>query len=178
MKKASIIIIALTAILASAFTILQPVNYKVKEEGYNVSFKGGKVEGIFKGLKASILFDELAPETSKIIATIDATTLETGSGMMNKHAKAENALNVKAYTVIGFESISISGKSGVYEALGKLTLKGVTKEVKLPFTLEHKGAESLFKGKLNIAPKDYNITRMGTPDVLEIDLIIPVTKAN
>ena len=170
-------IIAISSILIiSAFTIIQPINYKVKEGSYSVDFKGGKVKGVMTGLKASIVFNENSLETSKIVARIDATTINTGSGMMDKHTKSESALNTKAYSVIGFESISIIGKGGFYEALGKLTIKDVIKEVKLPFTFEHKGDDFLLKGKFSFVPKDFNITRMGTPDLLEIDLIIPITK--
>lgn len=176
MKTLTIITATASVLLASAFTMYQSVNYKVKDDAYAITFKGGRVEGRFKGLKASILFNESSPETSKIVATIDATSIETGNSLRDKHAKSENGLNAKVFSLIGFESTSITGKSGVYEAQGKLTLKGTTKIVKLPFTFEHKGTESLFKGKLTIVPNDYNITKAGTPDVVEIDLTIPVTK--
>lgn len=176
MKTLTIITATASVLLASAFTMYQSVNYKVKDDAYAITFKGGRVEGTFKGLKASILFNESSPETSKIVATIDATSIETGNSLRDKHAKSENGLNANVFSLIGFESTSVSGKSGVYEAQGKLTLKGITKIVKLPFTFEHKGTESLFKGKLTIVPNDYNITKAGTPDVVEIDLTIPVTK--
>lgn len=128
------------------------------------------------GLKASIHFNEDSPETSKIVATVDATTINTGNGLFNKHAKAENALNTKAFSIIGFESTAIIGKDGTYEAIGKLTLKDVTKEIKLPFTFERKGEDFLFKGKFSIVPEDFHITKMGTPDLIEITLTIPVAK--
>ncbi len=38
--------------------------------------------------------------------------------------------------MITFESTSISKKENEYEAIGKLTIKGVSKEIKLPFTVE------------------------------------------
>ena len=169
------ILITLSVTLVSAFTLMQSINYKVKDGEYAVTFKGGKVDGVMSGLKASIHFNESSPETSKIIATVDATTINTGNGLMNKHAKAENALNTSAFSIIGFESTSITGKNGSYTAIGKLTLKDVTKEIKLPFTFEHKGAESLFKGTFTIVPEDFHVTKMGKPDLLEIILTIPVT---
>ena len=174
MKTLTIIAVTTFVLLTSAFTLYQSVNYTVKQDACKITFKGGRVEGTFKGLKARILFNELSPETSKIIATIDATSLETGNSLRDKHAKSENGLNANIFSLIGFESTSVSGKAGVYEAQGKLTLKGITKAVKLPFTFEHKGAESLFKGKITIIPNDYNVTKAGTPDVVEIDLVIPV----
>ena len=167
---------AFIVLLASAFTVADSVNWKVKEDAYALTFKGGKIDGSIKGLKASILFDEANPEKSKISTTLDVNTVNTGNGMMNKHAQSESALDVKNFPTISFESTSVSGKNGSYTAVGKLTMKGVTKEVSLPFTYENKGATALFKGKFSIAPKEYNITRTGTPDVLEIEITVPVTK--
>jgi polyisoprenoid-binding protein YceI len=167
---------ATAVLIASAFTVIQSTNWKLKEEAYSVTFKGGKVEGVIKGLKTSITFDEAKPENSKIIATLDVNTINTGNGMMNKHAKSEDGLDAKKFPSINFESLSVTGKNGKYSANGKLTIKGVTKEINLPFTFENKGLESLFKGKFNIKPKDFNITRGGTPEALEIEITAPVTK--
>lgn len=167
---------AFAVLIISAFTVLQSTNWKLKEEAYSVTFKGGKVEGIMKGLKTSITFDEAKPEDSKITASLDVNTINTGNGMMNKHAKSEDGLDAKKFPSINFESLSVTGKSGKYNAIGKLTIKGVTRQINLPFTFESKGLESLFKGKFNIKPKDFNINRGGTPEVLEIEITAPVTK--
>jgi polyisoprenoid-binding protein YceI len=66
-------------------------------------------------------------------------------------------------------------KGASYETIGKLTLEGVTKTVVLPFTVTTNGQDAVFKGKFSIATKDYNVTRMGTPEVVEINLKVPAT---
>jgi polyisoprenoid-binding protein YceI len=176
MKKAALVLGVVIVLANSAFTVMELVNWKIKESAYTISFKGGKVEGTLKGLKATILFDDASPEKSKISALIDVSTLSTGKGMMDSHAKSESALDAERYNFISFESASVSKVAADYEAKGKLTIKGVAKEVTLPFTYENKGAEAVFNGKLSIVPKDYGITRMGTPDKLDIEISIPVTK--
>jgi polyisoprenoid-binding protein YceI len=176
MKNMKLTFGALIILVASAFTIVDSVNWKVQEDAYAVTFKGGKVEGSIKRLKASILFDQANPEKSKITTSLEVNTINTGNGMMNKHAQSESALDVKNFPSINFESVSVSGKNGNYTAVGKLTIKGVTKEISLPFTFEDKGASALFKGKFSIVPKEYNITKSGTPDTLEIEITVPVTK--
>ena len=171
MKNIKLLLGATTILVASAFTVIESVNWKIKED-YSVKFDGGKVHGTMKGLTATISFDEASPEKSKITASIDAKTVNTGNGMMNKHAESEDALNTDKYPVITFTSKSVAKKGDAYEATGDLTMKGVTKEVKLPFTF----SKDVFNGKFKIAPKEFNITRGGTPDALEIELNIPVTK--
>ena len=165
------LVVATTVLFASAFTVIQSVNWKVKEN-YSVKFTGKKVDGIFKGLKADIQFNENDLGKSKISAKIDATTANTGSGMMNKHAKSEDGINAAKFPTINFESNSIKKTASGFEATGKLTLKGVTKDIKLPFTF----LNETFTGKFTVAPKEYGVTRGGTPDEITIELNIPVTK--
>ena len=176
MKSIKLALGALTVLIASAFTAIQSTNWKLKGDAYSVTFKGKKVDGVIKGLKTNISFDEAKPENAKITASLDVNTINTGNGMKNKHAKSEDALDAKKFPTINFESVSVTGKGGTYVAIGKLTIKGVTKEISLPFTFENKGAESEFKGKFTITPKDYTITKDGTPETLEIEITTPVTK--
>ncbi len=171
MKNIKLLLGATTILVASAFTVIESVNWKIKDD-YSVKFDGGKVHGIMKGLTATISFDQASPEKSKITASIDAKTINTGNGMMNKHAEESEALDTGKYPVITFVSTAIAKKGDAYEATGNLTLKGVTKEVKFPFTF----SKDVFNGKFTIAPKEFNITRGGTPESLDIELNIPVTK--
>ncbi len=158
----------------SAFTISDAINWKVKENSYSIKFNGKKVNGAFNGLKANIIFDEATPANSKISATIDASSANTGNETKDKHVG--QGLEADKYPTIKFESISVSKKGAAFEAIGKLTIKDVTKEIVLPFTFENKGAEGVFLGKFSIVPKDYNVTKNGTPEVIEIELIVSVVK--
>jgi polyisoprenoid-binding protein YceI len=176
MKSIKITLFAVTALISSAFTILSSTNWIVKEDAYKVTFKGPKAEGIFKGLKATIVFDETNLEKSKFLASIDVNTINTGNGMKNKHAKSEDALNAKQFPNIVFESTSIVKKGNGYEAIGKLTIKGVARDMLLPFTFENKGNEGVFNGNFYVFSKDFNIKRTGTPEKVEINLMIPVKK--
>lgn len=176
MKSIKIIVVAVAALLASAFTIAESITWTVKEDAYKVTFKGPKAEGIFKGLKANIVFDENNLGKSKFSASIDVNTINTGNGMKNKHAKSEDALNAKQFPNITFESTSIVKKGNGYEAIGKLTIKGVARDMVLPFTFENKGNEGVFNGSFFVLSKDFNIKRMGAPEKVDINLMIPVKK--
>jgi polyisoprenoid-binding protein YceI len=179
MKKMKIFLNALTLFAILAFTITQRVTWKVKDD-YKVKFNGGT----FKGLKALILFNENSPENSRITASIDARTINTGNRLTDEHAKDRQALDVENFPLITFVSTSIRKNATGYEATGNLTLKGLTKEVKLPFVFDsNKASEKFpfvpketFRGVLSITPKDFNITRAGVPDQVSIELLIPVTK--
>ena len=181
MNKLKLLIASVIILLASSFTVLLTVNWKIKKE-YSVKCSIGKDGSTFTGLNAVILFDEENPERSKITASIDATTINTGNNEMNAHAK--EALNTALFPVITFVSTSITKTISGYEAIGNLTLKGITKTIKFPFYFDSKKTLALFpfipketfNGSFTIFPKDFSITRKGTPDQVTISITIPVTK--
>ncbi len=151
-------------------------NWKVKE-GYIVKvFRNDQIEYpiFFKGLQAALMFDEKNPESSKLFASIDASTIESGNNEMNAHAKEKSVLDAQVFPIITFESTSIKRTDAGYEALGKLNMKGITKEIKLPFIFRN----DTFSGKFEIGAKDFEITREGASPSgqIKIELIIPVTK--
>lgn len=160
---------------ASAFKVASNVtSWKVKEDAYSVKFTSKKFDGTFKGLKSELLFDENNLAASKLIATIDANTINTGNGMRNGHAK--NGLDAQTFKIVKFESISISKTASGYEANGNLTIKDVTKEIKIPFTFTKNAEGGVFAGTFSVKPAEYNVTKGGTPDVLDFQLNVPVTK--
>lgn len=174
MKNNRYFLILLISLSLSAFAAVSLTNYTVKEGKYSVKFTSKKIDGSFDGLKANIQFDKAHPELSRISASIDATTLSTGFFLKTNHAK--DALGVDKYPTIEFTSTAISrGESG-YVAVGKLNLKGTTRNVSIFFTFDEKGNEGTFRGKFTVLTKEFNITRSGTPEKVDIDLIVSVTR--
>lgn len=168
-------ILSTLAIFSLAFSVLSLADWKLKEDTYSIQFKGSKVDGFLKGLKTTLVFDVNHLENSKLDATIDANTINTGNWLKDKHAKSEDALDVEHFPIIKFESTKITSISEGFNAVGQLTLKGITKTIDLPFSFLNKGNEAVFKGRIKLSPKDYNITRNGTPENIEVEILVPVT---
>jgi polyisoprenoid-binding protein YceI len=175
MNKVKLLIGTLTIFLASAFSVIVSIDWKVKDDYSVKAYATDKVQGYgisFKGLKSTISFDEENPEKSKISASIDATSIDTGNDGMTAHAKEAEALNTNKFPIINFDSKTITKTITGYEATGDLTIKGITKEIKFPFVF----VQEIFRGVFTITPKDFNLTRDGVPEKMTIELIIPVTK--
>lgn len=175
MKK--LIYPALIAIVisTSAFTVVNnATSWSVKADAYSVKFTSSKMEGSFKGLKSELFFDENNLAASKLSASIDANTVNTGNGMRNKHAK--QGLDAKTFQTVKFVSSAITKTANGYEAAGNLTIKDVTKQIKIPFTFTKNAEGGVFAGTFSVKPAEYNVTKGGTPEVLDFQLNIPVTK--
>jgi polyisoprenoid-binding protein YceI len=139
----------------------------------------GTVNGSFTGLKATIKFDENDLPGSAVQASIDPTTVSTGSGLRDRHLKNEEEwFNPTKYPAISFKSQKIEKGTGGYKAIGDLTMKGVTKPTEIPFTFTPNGGTGVFKGQFTIKREDFNIGKPGgsVGDIITINLEVPVKK--
>lgn len=98
---------------------------------------GGEFEGRFHRFSPTILFDPADLAGSRFSVAIDAASAETGEQDRDNTLKGKDFFAVEQWPSARFESTSFraSGNGG-YEATGRLTLRGVTREVRLPFTFK------------------------------------------
>lgn len=137
-----------------------PVTWKVNK--YEVTFKiknaGLTVDGSFTGLTADIKFDSRDITSCFIEAGIDVNTINTGITMRNNHLKEEEYFNATKYPRIILQSVSFTKENdGTFKGLFKLTMKGITKTVSIPFSYTETGNEATFKGSFSINRRDYNV---------------------
>jgi polyisoprenoid-binding protein YceI len=138
MKKRMLLLAALLAATslaraADTYTIDNvhtSANFAVKHLGLST------VHGRFTEVSGTILFDGKAPENSSVTAVIKAASVNTDNAMRDQDLNSDNFFNTAKYPEIRFQSTSIKKVSGdQYIAVGKLTIRDVTKEVEIPFTL-------------------------------------------
>jgi len=90
------------------------------------------VRGRFQALNGTVEFDPAKPEATRIVAEIDAATIDTEHEKRDTHLKSPEFFDVATHPKITFASkrVKALGK-GRYELVGDLTIRGVTKEVVL-----------------------------------------------
>jgi polyisoprenoid-binding protein YceI len=104
----------------------------INSETSYVTFKIGNmglssVDGTFKGMKGTVIFDKNNLSTSSFDVTIDPASVDTNKAKRDTHLKEEDFFDVENYLSISFVSTQISKTSEGYLAKGDLTLLGVTK---------------------------------------------------
>lgn len=99
----------------------------------------------FSRIDASFSYDPASPSASKISATIDPTSIDTGSDAFNKElGQGAPWLNGTAYPKITFASTAVSpAADGKGTVTGDLTFLGVTKPVVLNVTWNGVGSGML-----------------------------------
>jgi polyisoprenoid-binding protein YceI len=94
------------------------------------------VEGRFKDFKGTIHFDEKDVTKSSVEFTAKVESIDTGVEPRNKHLRTADFFDVEKYPEMTFKSTRVERKGkDAYVLHGDLTLKGVTKQVALPFTV-------------------------------------------
>lgn len=176
MKQLSFAVLVGATMLLSAFTTIKSIEWQITE-GYFIKFKGTDAEGIFKTMAGDISFDENDLSSSKFSVTVDVSSINTGNGMKNKHAKSDKWFDATKYPSITFISSKISKSTEGYQVEGTLEMHGVKKQISIPFTF---GSNS-FKGSFNVNRMDFGVGTMEgmskkVSNEIALDISVPVTK--
>jgi len=160
MRKILGLVLAMVAICGSA---LAADEYKIDTKHSSVGFSVthmvvSTVNGRFNDYDGTILFDEKDPGKSSVNVTIKSASINTDNTGRDTHLKSADFLDAQNHPEITFQSKSVEKKGDSYVAHGTLTIRGVAKNVDMPFEL--KGPVDMGKTKLMGAHASLTINRM------------------
>lgn len=119
---------------------------------------GAAFSGKFGRWEAQISFDPANPAAGHALVSIDMASAATGDAQKDEALPQADWFNVKAFPQAKFEAKSFKALGGDrYEAAASLTIKGVSKDVVLPFTLQVSGDQAHMLGHLDIERGDYKV---------------------
>lgn len=105
--------------------------------GFIAQQQGSPVAGSFDAFEAEIVFDKDDLENSRIHVGIDATSITTGHSDRDQTLNSPSFFDTKQWPDAAFESDDITAADEEqYEAAGTLTIRDITKDVVLTFTLD------------------------------------------
>lgn len=93
------------------------------------------VEGRFKDYTGTIRYDDKDITKSSVEFTAKVESIDTGVEARDKHLRSADFFEVEKYPEMSFKSSRVERKGKEFVLHGDLTLKGVTKQVALPFTI-------------------------------------------
>jgi polyisoprenoid-binding protein YceI len=143
------------------------------------------VDGTFTKVSGSATIDDDDLSKSRVTATIETNSIDTGISMRDDDLKSSNFLDVATYPTMTFQSTKI-WKTGDATAkmTGNLTLHGVTKEVTFDVkdpapTVDQSGARRTAEATTTISRKEFGITAdpVAIGDDVAITLEIQFVKA-
>lgn len=108
---------------------------------------GVSVEGRFKKFDAQLAFDPAKLDTSKINFTVDLASATLGAPESDAELPKPTWFNVPQFPKASFQSSSIKSLgAGKYDVAGKLSIKGISRDVTVPVVLTQNGATTVATG--------------------------------
>jgi polyisoprenoid-binding protein YceI len=120
---------------------------------------GAQNKGTFK--KYTVTLDVAGDKAEKLDVVIDMTSLDTGDKERDDTLRGADLFNVAKNPQARFTSAQITKTAAGYDAVGKLTLRGVSKDVHVPFTLrmatEQGKSVGYLEGKTTVKRLDFGV---------------------
>lgn len=130
---------ALAAIAALATAGMAADKYAVDPSHSSVGFAVkhmvvSKVKGYFNDYAVNIVYDDKDITKSSVEVAIKMASIDTKAAKRDEHLRSPDFFDAAKYPEITFKSKRIEKSGEGYVAVGDLTMRGVTKEIQLPFT--------------------------------------------
>lgn len=144
------IVLVSTSFLAQSQTI-NTADSKVEFEVSN--FKFNTVEGSLSDLNGTVKFNKNAANEAYFKVCVPVNTIQTGIEKRDEHLLTADFFDADNYPNLCFESQSVTQTASGYLAKGILTIRGVSKQIELPFKVQN----NALVGSFTINRFDYNV---------------------
>lgn len=188
---------ALVCLTTTAVAATQTFDFKDPKGVNNAVFKLDApleaINGSANGISGAVTFDPANPAATKGKIVVATSSLHVGNPTMKEHLHSDQWMNVAKFPELTFEAkelknVKTSGDVTTADAVGTLTIKGVSKEVTVPVKLTYlkdklgqrvpnqKGDLLVIRASFNIKRSDFGINP-GAPqekvsDPIELTLSI------
>jgi polyisoprenoid-binding protein YceI len=149
-----------------------PPDSKIEWVGAKVT---GKHDGAFGSFSGTITVPEGKPENGNVTAEIDIASISSDNEKLTGHLKSGDFFEVEKFPKGRFTSTSIKagGDQGrTHTVTGNLELRGVTKSVTFPATINVANDAVKVDAEFAINRKDWGIVYAGKPDDLIRDDVV------
>ena len=121
--------------MATTTTAPVTVTWKLDPAHSSAEFKVkhmmiSNVKGTFSGLSGTLTEDTADPARSRIEASVDISTINTGDAQRDAHLKSAEFFHHEQHPTMTFQSTKVEKKGeGEYAVTGDLTIHGASKQV-------------------------------------------------
>lgn len=119
---------------------------------------GKSFTGAFEDFDAVIVFDPADLSSARIEAVIDTASAKTGDRQRDAALPGAEWFSSKAFPEARFVSAAVTAAGeGAYEAAGALSIRGLTRDVTLPFTLTIADGRATADGAVMLNRADFGV---------------------
>jgi polyisoprenoid-binding protein YceI len=140
------------------FGIAHQATAQTASAQFAIKNAGVRVEGSFKHVSTTIVYDKINPSNSRFSGEIKTTSISTGIVMRDNHLRKSDFFDASKYPTIKFVSTSVTASSAnVLKVTGNLTIKDVTQNVTIIVKVSEQGGKTTFSGTATLNRMTYNV---------------------
>jgi polyisoprenoid-binding protein YceI len=154
--------VALASLCLSISLAFAAVQWSMQPKDSQLTFigtqAGAPFEGRFEKFTADIVFNPQDLTGSRFDVAIDTGSVNTRDSERDEIIRSADLFAVKQHPLARYVAETFTNKGkGQYAAAGKLTLRGITKDVPLEFTFEENANGAWLKGSASIKRLDFGV---------------------
>ena len=158
-----LVALALGLTLAAAAPVQAEVTrFRIQPEASEVTFHATSrlmnADGKFSRFSGDVTVDPADLTTARVTVSVDASTLDTGISRRDRHLRSEDFFYVERFPAVTFESLRVEGAGRRVLVVGRLTLRGVTREVRVPVDVSVAGKRLEARGQFDVKRTDYGLS--------------------
>ncbi|HEY6126438.1 MAG TPA: YceI family protein [Steroidobacteraceae bacterium] len=145
---------------------------------------GAASKGSFKQFTTELAYDEKSPAAGSLHVKVQIGTVDTQDQERNDMLVGSDLFDAPKFPTAQFVSSSfVRSAAGGLEAVGKLTLRGVTRDLRLPLKIVPTKAGLELSGEATIKRLDYGVgqgdwkTTEGVGDEVKVQYKVALVKA-
>jgi polyisoprenoid-binding protein YceI len=158
----------------------------ISPDNMQITFRGkaGLVTqpGSFRQFSGEMRLNGSDPAQARLEVQIDMDSVKTRFGLLTRHLKSPDFFDVQAFPTSSFVSSSIepTGSPHQYDLLGRLTIHGVTRSVRIPATIQVRPRKVLLEMEWVVRQTDYLMDRgtLHAEDEVTVAVTASLTRAS
>jgi polyisoprenoid-binding protein YceI len=137
------------------------VRFRIDPTHSVLSFKAtsrlANADGRFHRFGGEVTVDPRDPTTARIALTVEAASIDTANTKRDNHLRSQDFFWAERHPTIVFESLRAGQQGGRVAVEGRLTIRGVTREITVPTTVSVTSEELSARGEFDLKRTDYEI---------------------
>jgi polyisoprenoid-binding protein YceI len=139
-RRAGLMLLTTTVLLTGAQAPADPVTYEIDRSHTNIGFVVRhmvvtNVRGQFNDFSGSIVLNEQDVTKSRVSVVVKTGSIDTSHERRDADLRGEDFFDAERFPELKFTSRRIERTADGLVAVGDLTIRDVTKEVRIPFEL-------------------------------------------
>jgi polyisoprenoid-binding protein YceI len=138
-------------------------------------------DGRFHRFAGDVSVDPRDPTTARISITVDGASIDTANVKRDTHLRSQDFFWVERHPTIVFESLHATQQGAGVAVVGRLTVRGVTREITVPTTVTVASDELVARGEFDLKRTDYEMTYQSllnpVGDIVHVSFVFRGTKA-